>query len=80
MELMEQNDVVVGMVESSVSDNFGKGFVVGGLTTIGIGLAVKLVKKFVVKPIAAKIKQKKEDAEWEESIKTMEEARKHKED
>ena len=79
MELNEQ-DVVVELVESSASDNFGKGFVLGGLTTLGIGLGVKLIGKFVVKPLVNKARKKKEEAEWEKAIDTMEKVREDEEE
>ena len=58
MDLNEQN-VVVEMAKDAVSDNFGKGFGIGVLATLGTGLAVKLVGKFVVKPLVNKAKAKK---------------------
>ena len=79
MELMEQ-DVVVDVVESTGSEDFGKGFFVGGVTAIGIGLGIKALGRFVVKPLIEKIKKKKEDKEWEEACKTLDEVRESEDD
>lgn len=72
MDLNEQN-VVVEMAKDAVSDNFGKGFGIGVLTTVGAGLVVKLVKKLVVKPLInkAKAKKKNEDKDIGEVIDNM---------
>ena len=79
MELNEQN-VVVEAVENAASEDFGKGFLVGGLATIGIGLGVKLVGRFVVKPLINKFVQKKTDAAWDEALDTMAKIREEKDD
>lgn len=70
MELNEQN-VTVKLVEDAVSEDFGKGFLFGGLTTLAIGLGVKLVGNLVVKPAVEKRKKKKEAKDWEEALDTM---------
>lgn len=72
MELNEQN-VVVEMAKDAVSDDFGKGFGIGVLATVGTGLVVKLVSKLVIKPLVnkAKAKKKNKDADVGEAIDNM---------
>jgi hypothetical protein len=60
MKLDEQN-VVVELTKGAESEDFGKGFGIGVLTTLGCGLVVKLVNRFVIKPIVKKRKEKKEE-------------------
>ena len=82
MELNEQN-VVVEAFEDGASAEFGKGFIIGGLTTLAIGAAVKLVGKFVIVPLFKKGKAKKEKAKkdaWEEAKETLDEVRENDED
>ena len=62
MELNEQ-DLVVEVAKGGVSEDFGKGFGVGVVSTVAFGLAVKLVGRFVIKPIIKKRKAKKENEE-----------------